>query len=146
LDNYLSTISRHDPRTGQLLSGLNENYGRELMELHTLGVDAGYTQNDVVMSALCFTGWTIDLRGSGQFVYRDQNHDQRAKTVFGLNLPAGGGQSDGARLLDYLAAQPATARRVAMRLLQRFVSDQPPAALVEKIAGVFARTDGDLRA
>jgi uncharacterized protein (DUF1800 family) len=146
LDNYLSTISRQDPRTGVLVTGLNENYGRELMELHTVGVDAGYTQDDVVMSALCFTGWTIDLRGSGAFVYRDQNHDPRAKTVFGLNLPAGGGKSDGDRLLDYLAAHPATARHVSKRLLQRFVSDAPPAALVDRVAATFTRTDGDLRA
>src|SRR5262245_20284407 len=116
LDNYLSTISRQDPRTGVLLTGLNENYGRELLELHTLGVDAGYTQDDVVFSALCFTGWTIDLRTTGQFVYRDTNHDQRAKTVFGLSLPAGGGRADGERLLDFLAAHPATARRVSLRL------------------------------
>jgi uncharacterized protein (DUF1800 family) len=146
LDNYLSTVSRQDPRTGRLITGLNENYGRELMELHTVGVDAGYTQDDVVMSALCFTGWTIDLRETGQFVYRDQNHDQRAKTVFGLSLPANGGKSDGDRLLDHLAAHPATARRVALRLLQRFVSDEPAPALVDAIAAVFARTDGDLRA
>ena len=146
LDNYLSTISRQDPRTGVLLTGLNENYGRELMELHTLGVDAGYSQDDVVNSALCFTGWTIDLRTSGQFVYRDQNHDQRAKTVFGLGLPAGGGRADGERLLDFLAAHPATSRRVSLRLLQRFVSDDPPAALVDRLAAVFTRTGGDLRA
>jgi uncharacterized protein (DUF1800 family) len=146
LDNYLSTISRQDPRTGLLLSGLNENYGRELMELHTLGVDAGYTQGDVVFAALCFTGWTIDLRGSGGFVYRDANHDKRAKTVFGLSLPAGGGKDDGDRLLDHLAAHPATARHVSRRLLQRFVSDAPPAALVDRVAATFTRTGGDLRA
>jgi uncharacterized protein (DUF1800 family) len=146
LDNYLSTISRQDPRTGLLLTGLNENYGRELLELHTVGVDAGYTQDDVVMSALCFTGWTIDLRGSGGFVYRDVNHDKRAKHVFGLNVPAGGGKEDGDRLLDYLAAHPATARHVSKRLLQRFVSDAPPAALIDRVAATFSRTDGDLRA
>ena len=146
LDNYLSTISRQDPRTGVLLTGLNENYGRELMELHTVGVDAGYTQDDVVFCALCFTGWTIDLRGSGGFVYRDVNHDKRAKPVFGLNIPAGGGKDDGDRLLDYLAAHPATARHVSKRLLERFVSDAPPAALVDRIAATFTRTNGDLRA
>jgi uncharacterized protein (DUF1800 family) len=146
LDNYLSTISREDPRTGRLLSGLNENYGRELLELHTVGVDAGYTQNDVIHSALCFTGWTIDLRGSGAFVYRDANHDQRAKAVFGLNLPAGGGKDDGDRLLEYLASHPATARHVSRRLLERFVSDSPAPALVDRIAAVFERTGGDLRA
>jgi uncharacterized protein (DUF1800 family) len=146
LDNYLSTISRQDPRTGVLLTGLNENYGRELMELHTVGVDAGYTQDDVIMAALCFTGWTIDLRGSGGFVYRDANHDRRAKRVFGLNVPAGGGKDDGERLLDHLAAHPATARHVSRRLLQRFVADAPPADLVDRVAATFLRTDGDLRA
>ncbi len=146
LDNYLSTISREDPRTGRLITGLNENYGRELMELHTVGVDAGYTQDDVVNSALCFTGWTIDLRGSGAFVYRDANHDKRAKSVFGLSLPAGGSKDDGDRLLDYLAAHPATARHVSKRLLERFVSDSPPSGLVDRVATTFTRTDGDLRA
>ncbi|HET8645278.1 MAG TPA: DUF1800 domain-containing protein, partial [Vicinamibacteria bacterium] len=146
LDNYLSTVYRTDPRTGRVLSGVNENYGRELLELHTVGVDAGYTQTDVVYSALCFTGWTIDLRGSGGFVYRDANHDKTAKSVFGLNLPAGGGKDDGDRLLDYLASHPATARHVSRRLLQRFVSDAPAPALVDRIAATFLRTDGDLRA
>ena len=146
LDNYLSTISREDPRTGNLITGLNENYGRELMELHTVGVDAGYTQDDVVMSALCFTGWTIDLRGSGGFVYRDPNHDKRAKSVFGLNLPAGGSKDDGDRLLDHLAEHPATAAHVSKRLLQRFVSDTPSQSLISRIAATFLRTDGDLRA
>jgi uncharacterized protein (DUF1800 family) len=145
LDNYLSTAPRTDPRTGREVGGLNENYGREVMELHTVGVDSGYEHIDVVFSSMCFTGWTIDFR-TGSFVYRDQNHDKRVKSVFGLNLPAGGGKDDGDRLLDYLAAHPATARFVARRLLQRFVADDPPPALVERVGQVFERTDGDLRA
>jgi uncharacterized protein (DUF1800 family) len=143
LDNYLSTAPRTDPRTGREVGGLNENYGREVMELHTIGVDAGYEHIDVEFASMCFTGWTIDLR-AGVFVYRDQNHDKRVKSVFGLNLPAGGGRDDGEKLLDHLAGHSATARFVSRRLLQRFVADDPSAALVERIALVFERTGGDL--
>jgi hypothetical protein len=143
LDNYLSTAPRTDARTGREVGGLNENYGREVMELHTVGVDAGYEHIDVEFAAMCFTGWTIDLR-AGVFVYRDQNHDKRVKSVFGLNLPAGGGRDDGEKLLDHLARHPSTARFISRRLLQRFVADEPAAGLVERIARVFERTDGDL--
>jgi uncharacterized protein (DUF1800 family) len=145
LDNYLSSVARTDPRTGRLLSGLNENYGRELMELHTVGVDAGYTQEHVFDAARCFTGWTIDQR-QGVFVYRAQNHDTGAKSVFGLSVPSGGGREDGERLLDYLADHPSTARFVSRKLLQRFVTDDPPEALVARIAATFASTGGDIAA
>jgi uncharacterized protein (DUF1800 family) len=145
LDNYLSTVSRVDPRTGRLLQGLNENYGRELMELHTVGVDAGYTQEHVFDAARCFTGWTIDLR-QGVFVYRAQNHDTGAKTVFGLNVPGGGGKEDGDKLLDYLAEHPSTARFVSRKLLQRFVADDPPARLLDRTAATFESTGGDIGA
>ena len=145
LDNYLSTVSRIDPRTGRLLQGLNENYGRELMELHTIGVDAGYTQEHVFDAARCFTGWTIDQR-QGVFVYRPQNHDTGAKTVFGLNVPAGGGKEDGDKLLDHLAEHPSTARFVSRKLLQRFVADDPPPRLVERTAATFLSTGGDIAA
>jgi uncharacterized protein (DUF1800 family) len=145
LDNYLSTVSRMDPRTGKLIQGLNENYGRELMELHTVGVDAGYTQDHVSDSARCFTGWGIDLRGGGGFVYRPQLHDPGAKTVMTLNLPAGGGRDDGEKLLDYLAVHPATAHHISWQLAQRFVADEPPASLVDRTADTFLRTGGDLR-
>ena len=143
LDNYLSTVSRIDPRTGRLLQGLNENYGRELMELHTIGVDAGYTQEHVFDAARCFTGWGIDQR-QGTFVYRAQNHDTGAKTVFGLSVPAGGGKEDGDKLLDHLADHPATARFVSRKLLQRFVADDPPARLVDRTAATFQSTGGDI--
>ena len=147
LDNYLSTVSRVHPMTGVLLQGLNENYGRELMELHSVGVDAGYTQEDVFAAARCFTGWTIDnVRDSGRFVYRQRDHDADAKHVFGLNLPAGGGRDDGDKLLDYLAGHPATARFVSRRLVERFVSDDPPQRLVDRCAARFRATDGDIRA
>jgi uncharacterized protein (DUF1800 family) len=145
LDNYLSTVSRIDPRTGRLVQGLNENYGRELMELHTVGVDAGYTQEHVFDAARCFTGWTIDQR-QGVFVYRPQNHDTGAKTVFGLNVPAGGQREDGEKLLDHLAEHPSTARFVSKKLLQRFVADDPPAHLLDRTAATFLSTGGDIAA
>ena len=146
LDNYLSTASRVDPRTGKLVQGLNENYGRELLELHTVSVDAGYTQEHVFDSARCFTGWGIDsLQRSGAFVYRPQNHDTAAKSVFGLNLAAGGGRDDGDKLLDYLAAHPSTAHFISKKLAQRFVNDDPPTSLVDKMASTFTGSGGDTR-
>jgi uncharacterized protein (DUF1800 family) len=126
--------------------GINENYARELMELHTLGVSGGYTQKDVQEVARCFTGWTIDrpYQGGG-FVFRPWMHDDGAKTVLGVTIPAGGGITDGLRVIDILAKQPSTARFISKKLCQRFVSDDPPAPLVERVAQVFLKTDGDLR-
>jgi len=126
--------------------GINENYARELMELHTLGVDGGYTQKDVQEVARCFTGWTIDrpFQGGG-FVYRPWMHDDGAKTVLGVTIPAGGGINDGLRVLDILSRHPSTARFISKKLCQRFVSDDPPAQLVERVAQVFLKTDGDTR-
>jgi uncharacterized protein (DUF1800 family) len=125
--------------------GINENYARELMELHTLGVSGGYTQKDVQEVARCFTGWTIDrpYQGGG-FVFRPWMHDDGAKTVLGVTIPAGGGITDGLRVIDILAKQPSTARFISKKLCQRFVSDDPPAPLVERVAQVFMKTDGDL--
>jgi uncharacterized protein (DUF1800 family) len=143
LDNYLSTVSR--VVNGVLRQGLNENYGRELLELHSVGVDAGYSQEDVFEAARCFTGWGIDNTGSsGQFMYRSANHDTGAKSVFGLSVAAGGQKSDGDRLLDYLAVHPSTARFVSTKLARRFVADDPPQSLVEKMADTWLRTDGDI--
>jgi uncharacterized protein (DUF1800 family) len=142
LDNYLSTVSREVG--GVLRRGLNENYGRELMELHTVGVDAGYTQEDVFDAARAFTGWGLVDGQTGRFQFRLQSHDREAKSVFGLRLPAGGGQDDGERVLDHLAGHPATALHVSRRLVQRFVSDAPPAGLVERCAQAYARSDGDI--
>ena len=143
LDNYLNTVARS--QGGRIVGGINENYGRELMELHTVGVDAGYTQADVVDAARCFTGWGIDnLRTSGQFVYRGPQHDTGAKSVFGLSLAAGGGQDDGNRLLDHLARHPATARFISRKLAERLVADDPPASIVEQAARTFQSTDGDI--
>jgi uncharacterized protein (DUF1800 family) len=126
--------------------GLNENYGRELMELHTLGVDGGYTQKDVTEVARAFTGWTIqNPRMGGGFRFEPRLHDTGQKVVLGHVIKAGGDDSDGRRVLDILAKQPATARFIATKLARRFVSDTPPPALVDRAAARFTETDGDLR-
>lgn len=150
--------------------GLNENYARELMELHTLGVDGGYTQRDVQEVARCFTGWTIfdpyaisgqaiAERGgpfaeriaqalnerAGQFVFNPRMHDAGEKIVLGQKIPAGGGIEDGLKVLDMLSRHPSTARFIATKLCRRFVSDDPPKALVDRVAQVFLKTDGDIR-
>ncbi|MDQ3697301.1 MAG: DUF1800 domain-containing protein [Gemmatimonadota bacterium] len=125
--------------------GLNENYARELLELHTLGVDGGYTQQDVIEVARAFTGWSIeDPRRSADFVFRPQAHDAGQKRVLGNALPAGRGIEDGEQVLDIVARHPATARFIASKLARRFVSDSPPPALVERAAATFARTDGNI--
>ena len=150
LDNWLSTradlVVPRGPNAGRR-AGLNENYARELMELHTLGVDGGYTQQDVVEVARCFTGWTIDRpQQGGGFVFRTAAHDRGEKRVLGQVIPAGGGREDGERVIDILARHPATARFIATKLTRRFVSDDPPPALVERAAVTFQRTDGSIRA
>jgi uncharacterized protein (DUF1800 family) len=125
---------------------LNENYARELMELHTLGVDGGYTQADVVDVARIFTGWTMRKPHEATgFEFNDRMHDHGAKRVLGRTFTAGGGMEEGERVLDLLARHPATARFVAAKLVRRFVSDDPPPGLVDRAAKTFRRTDGDLR-
>jgi uncharacterized protein (DUF1800 family) len=144
LDNYLNTVPR--AQGGRQVGGINENHGRELLELHTVGVDAGYTQQDVIEASRCLTGHGIDNVGtSGNYLYRPANHDDGAKQVFGLQVASGGGAGDIERLLDHLAAHPATARFISRRLAQRFVADDPAEAFVARIADVFLRTQGDLR-
>jgi uncharacterized protein (DUF1800 family) len=127
--------------------GLNENYARELMELHTLGVDGGYTQQDIIEVARCFTGWTINQpnRG-GEFMYNDRVHDKGEKTVLGVKIPAGGGQEDAERVLDILARHPSTARFISTKLARKFVADDPPPAMIDRMAKTFHDTDGDIRA
>ncbi len=132
------------PEVGQKKGGINENYAREIMELHTLGVDGGYTQQDVQEVARCFTGWSID-RETGAFAFHARQHDNGAKVVLGHQIPAGGGMQDGETVLDILCAHPACAHHIALELCQRFVSDDPPDALVDRIAGVFTQTGGNLR-
>ena len=126
--------------------GLNENYGRELMELHTLGVDGGYTQKDVTEVSRCFTGWTIrNPQRGGQFLFDPRLHDNGEKTVLGVKIPANGGIEDGLKVLDMLSKHPSTAHFISKSLAMRFVSDTPPEALVDRMAKTFLSTDGDLR-
>jgi uncharacterized protein (DUF1800 family) len=127
--------------------GLNENYARELMELHTLGVDGGYTQTDVTELARVLTGWSVTRpEQGGGFVFRAALHDAGSKSVLGNVFPAGGGIEEGERMIRILARDPSTARHIASQLCQRLVADVPPAALVDRVASTFLATDGDLRA
>jgi uncharacterized protein (DUF1800 family) len=137
---------RPAPQTPAQKRGLNENYGRELMELHTLGVDGGYTQKDVTEVARAFTGWTIEnpRQGAG-FVFNPRLHDPGQKVVLGHVIKAGGGESDGEQVLDILATHPSTAKFIATKLARRFVSDTPPPALIDRAAARFRDTGGDLR-
>jgi uncharacterized protein (DUF1800 family) len=126
--------------------GLNENYARELMELHTLGVDGGYTQQDVTEVARAFTGWTIDRpREGGAFRFDPRIHDDGEKRVLGQVIRAGGGEADGERVLDILARHPSTATFIATKLARRFISDTPPPGIVQRAAARFRETGGDLR-
>jgi uncharacterized protein (DUF1800 family) len=126
--------------------GLNENYGRELLELHSLGVDGGYTQQDVINVARALTGWTINPPAlGGGFVFRPQMHDAGEKVVLGHKLAAGRGIEDGEDVLDIISRSPATARFIATKLVRRFVSDDPPQSLVDEAAATFLKTDGDIR-
>ncbi len=149
LDNWLSA----DPnapaaRTGgpnNRRRGLNENYARELMELHTLGVDGGYTQRDVQEVARCLTGWTIrQPRGEGSFYFEPRIHDTGEKVVLGSRIPPGGGIEDGLRVIDLLAQHPSTARFVSLKLARRFIADDPPPSLVNKAAEAFSKSSGDI--
>jgi uncharacterized protein (DUF1800 family) len=126
--------------------GLNENYGRELMELHTLGVEGGYTQKDVTELARCFTGWTIDKpRVNPQFKFDETLHDPDQKIVLKKKIHAGG-MKDGEQAIELLATHPSTAKFISTKLARRFVSDNPPAPLVARMAKTFESSDGDIRA
>ena len=167
LDNWLSVDPQAAPNGGRR-RGLNENYARELLELHTLGVDGGYTQKDIVEVARALTGWTIApdraargrrggqraaavspdqmmMAAGGSFSFTPRMHDRGEKSVLGRTLQAGGGLEDGERVLDIVAEHPSTARHIATKLVRRFVSDNPPEALVARVAKRFADTDGNLR-
>lgn len=136
----------------------NENYAREIMELHTLGVDGGYNQKDVQELARCFTGWTIrpprrtdifgaiDYADAGTFVFDPKRHDDGPKRVLGVDLPAGGGVDDALKIIDVLASHPSTANFIARKMVTRYVADTPPDALVQRAAQTFTQTDGDIRA
>ncbi len=127
-------------------NAINENFARELMELHTIGVDAGFTEDDVRNVARAFTGWKENQFAPDGFEYVEQFHDPGPKTVLGTTLPVNGGYQEGVAVLDLLAAHPGTAKRIARQLAVRFVSDTPPPALVDAAAATYLATDGDLRA
>jgi uncharacterized protein (DUF1800 family) len=147
LDNHTS-IGPHSlaaMRAKKANAGLNENYARELMELHTLGVDGGYTQKDVTEVARVFTGWTIEEpRNGGGFVFNDRRHEPGTKVVLGKTIPANGEQ-EGLAVLHMLATSPKTAHHLSEQLAERFVSDTPPPALVARMAKTYLKTDGDIR-
>lgn len=152
LDNWMSVAPGYVPRrragqaTALKLNGLNENYARELMELHTLGVDGGYSQKDVTELARMLTGWTFDLRSPGRslFVFDPARHDMGYKNWLGRSVSASG-QGEGDMALDVLAHHPATARHLAFKLAQYFVSDTPPRDLVDRLAQRFVQSDGHIR-
>jgi len=165
LDNWLSAAPGYQPHRGGAAkaSGLNENYAREVMELHTLGVDGGYTQQDVTELARILTGWTLVQQeprrrrvvdgmddtahghGDSIFAFDPARHDDGTKTWLGRSVPPNG-QLEGEFALDVLARHPATAKHIAFKLARRFVADEPAQALVDRLARRFIDTDGDLRA
>jgi uncharacterized protein (DUF1800 family) len=148
LDNWQSQSPPDNMFTsGARRPGINENYARELMELHTLGVDGGYTQQDVVAVARAFTGWTIyDQAKYAEFQFNSPFHDRKEKVILGHTLPAGRGEQDGLDVIDILAHHPSTAKFISKKLAQRFVVDDPPQPLIDRMAATFTKTDGDLRA
>ena len=160
----LGRTTRLPPIQQRRRPGLNENYARELLELHTLGVDGGYTQQDVINVARALTGWSVvppnqqgamaamaDRPGMaggerlGGFVFRPETHDAGPKKVLGVGLAAGRGIEDGEQVLDIVARHPSTARFISTKLARRFVSDSPSVALVDRAAATFTRTNGDIR-
>ena len=156
LDNHLSTSptqlaevalrKRANNANAKRKPGINENYARELMELHTLGVDGGYTQKDVTEVARALTGWTIDQpRMNASFIFRPQMHDRGEKTVLGQRIPANGGIQDGQRVIDILANHPSTARFISTKLARRFMADDPAHEIIEKATQTFLNTNGDLK-
>jgi uncharacterized protein (DUF1800 family) len=140
-------IGRMPPEArANLPRGLNENYARELLELHTLGVDGGYTQQDVQQVARILSGWSIGGPGRGDFAFefRPWAHDMGEKTVLGVRFPAGRGMDEGLRLLEMLAAHPSTARHISHKLCARFVSDEASDGCVDAATSAFTRSGGDI--
>ena len=138
---YLDNVSNRS-------TGPNENYARELMELHTLGVAGGYTETDVAEVARCFTGWTVTGVGSGApvFSFVASRHDNGSKQVLGTTIPGGGGISDGNIVLDLLASHPSTALHIATRLCRRFIGDAPQQTVIDAVAATFTATGGQIPA
>lgn len=123
----------------------NENYARELMELHTLGVDGGYTQNDVMELARCLTGWTVKEHfWLGEFTFNEDLHDEGVKNVLGMAIQPNG-QSEAEQVIEHLVTHPSTARFIATKLTRRFIADDPPQENVEKAAQTFLNTNGDIK-
>lgn len=177
LDNFRSTGQSVNAKKGTAKQkkgkgGLNENYAREVMELHTMGVDGGYTQQDVTQVARILTGWTIAPMGKGgygsgtarlladtdpsvlkrrgfvredDFLFVPNRHDNEEKTVLGHRFPAGGGYNEGVELLRILAHHRSTAAFISKKIAVRFVNDQPAATLVDKMTETFLRTKGDIK-
>lgn len=132
--------------TSNIAEAPNENYPRELMELHTVGVNAGYSQQDVEELARALTDWGVEENGSqrGRFIFRPEQHDDGPKQIMGLSLPSGGGISDGEQVLDYFARHPSTARFIAEKLVRHFIAESAPASVVDRVAGAFTSSDGDI--
>lgn len=138
LDNYASTGNN-----------INENYSRELMELHTLGVDGPYTEVDIVEVARCLTGWTFRQPQSGNFgnfVFFQNSHDNGAKTVLGQSIPAGGGINDGIAVIDMLASHPSTAEFISRKMISWLLRSDPEQSMVDHIKAIFLATGGDIKA
>ena len=157
-DGEMIRQDRPDQAQQQARRGINENYARELMELHTLGVDGGYTQKDVQEVARCFTGWTIfDPRGistrlapqmadnAGKYYFNPRLHDDGEKLVLGQKIPSGGGIKDGLMVIDILSRHPSTAKFIATKLATKFVTDNPSPALIDRIAAAYTKSDGSIR-
>ena len=156
LDNFRSVgpdsmlAGRAQERTGRTL-GINENLAREIMELHTLGVNGGYTQADVTAFAKVITGWSIGAAGKGiagggqpgEFFFRTNIHEPATQTIMGKRYPQQG-QAQGESVLLDLARSPATAQHIATQLARHFIADDPPPQAVERLARVFNQSDGDL--
>jgi uncharacterized protein (DUF1800 family) len=135
----------------------NENYARELMELHTMGVDGGYTQKDILEAARCLSGWTVDLKmrmadalnpfkaQRGTTYFKKEWHDDGAKQVLGHSVGAGGGEKDLERVVDIVCAHPSTAKYISQKLCRRFISHEPPQSAIDKVAAEFTRTEGDIK-
>lgn len=149
-----SSNANNKIRKARKPSGINENYAREVMELHTLGVDGGYTQQDVTQAARILTGWTVVKKGQrqlddvqeGDFQFLVNRHDQGVKKVLNVTFAAGGGYEEGVKLMQLLAHHPSTAKFITYKLAVRFVSDNPPKSLLDKLAKTFLAKDGDIKA
>jgi uncharacterized protein (DUF1800 family) len=146
LDNWLNTDPNSLIARGKKI-GINENYGREVMELHTLGVNGGYTQQDVTTLAHILTGWGLgegkDVDAKSEFYFEPRRHDFSNQTFLGTPV-AGGGTEEIEGVLDMLARHPSTAKHIAFQLAQYFVADEPPQSLVDKLTATYGATDGDI--